>query len=518
MIKKILIYTTLLFPGVAAFSQEPADAIRYSWLQPGGTARIQAVGGASVGLGGEITTAFTNPAGLGLYKTSEFVFTGGFQFANVKGDYLNNNSKESKSAGQIGTTGFVLALPTKSQGAIRNWTFGIAANRKADFNNSISYSGLNNESSYSEKYLEELIRENVTDPNDAANNYPYGSSLAFNTFLIDTISSGNQVVGYRSNATPSSGLIQDQFIDTKGSMIEYTFATALNLSDKFYLGLGLGYESIYYVKNSTYTESDATAQKNNFNYFEVEEYLKTTGTGFNVKLGLLFKPVEQFRIGLNIHTPTWYEMDDTYSTTMTTDVEGYAGTSNALTQSSMDFNGGLPGQYNYNYSTPWRFMGGLSYVLREVHDITKQKGFITAEVEYLNYTDNKYSANDNMSVPYFDELNGIMDNVFKSSFNFRLGGELKFKTWMVRAGYAYYGNPYTDAFFDDNPEYTDTGNKMNISGGLGWRDKGMFIDLTYVHRLTKDFAYPYRLDQGFFAPADLKGSGGNVLLTFGVKF
>ncbi len=63
----------------------------------------------------------------------------------------------------------------------------------------MTLSGLNNQSSYSEKYLEELINNNVTDPNDAANNFPNGASLAFNTYLIDTIQgSGGSVAGYRS--------------------------------------------------------------------------------------------------------------------------------------------------------------------------------------------------------------------------------------------------------------------------------------------------------------------------------
>jgi hypothetical protein len=59
---------------------------------------------------------------------------------------------------------------------------------------------------------------------------------------------------------------------------------------------------------------------------------------------------------------------------------------------------------------------------------------------------------------------------------------------------------------------------MNISGGLGYRNKGVFVDLTYVHRLNKDVDFPYRVN----APrantfANLKDSGGNVLLTIGFK-
>ena len=82
---------------------------------------------------------------------------------------------------------------------------------------------------------------------------------------------------------------------------------------------------------------------------------------------------------------------------------------------------------------------------------------------------------------------------------------------MARLGFAYYGNPYQDKEFLK-------ASRMNLSGGLGYRHKGMFIDLTYVHRINKDVNFPYRVN----APqantfANLKENGGNVMLTLGFK-
>jgi hypothetical protein len=59
---------------------------------------------------------------------------------------------------------------------------------------------------------------------------------------------------------------------------------------------------------------------------------------------------------------------------------------------------------------------------------------------------------------------------------------------------------------------------MNISGGLGWRDKGKFIDLTYVQQMVKDGFYPYRLQDNVYFPVNMKGGSGNVILTIGFKF
>lgn len=58
-----------------AEAQLPDDALRYSYPFVSGTARSQAIGGAIGALGGDITAAHINPAGIGLYKTREIVLS-----------------------------------------------------------------------------------------------------------------------------------------------------------------------------------------------------------------------------------------------------------------------------------------------------------------------------------------------------------------------------------------------------------------------------------------------------------
>ena len=81
--KKKLLFLFLLICG-KTFSQIPEDAIRYSWFPQMGTARNMAIGGAMGSLGGDLTAAHVNPAGLGFYKTSELVLSPGFNFLNNK--------------------------------------------------------------------------------------------------------------------------------------------------------------------------------------------------------------------------------------------------------------------------------------------------------------------------------------------------------------------------------------------------------------------------------------------------
>ena len=47
--------------------------------------------------------------------------------------------------------------------------------------------GQTNQSSYSQKFLEEISKNNIKDGNTLSTEYPFGSSLAFNTYWIDTI-------------------------------------------------------------------------------------------------------------------------------------------------------------------------------------------------------------------------------------------------------------------------------------------------------------------------------------------
>jgi hypothetical protein len=160
-------------------------------------------------------------------------------------------------------------------------------------------------------------------------------------------------------------------------------------------------------------------------------------------------------------------------------------------------------------------MAGASYVLREVEDVRKQKGFITADIEYVNYKASSFTTdpdgdNSQSTKDYLKSLNKTIDKTYKGAFNFRLGGELKFTTLMVRLGGAYYGNPYKNL----NGE---KGNRFQLSGGLGYRDKGIFVDLAYVYTMGKDIHFPYRLQNAAFTGATIKNTGGNILLTVGFK-
>lgn len=494
----------------SAFAQGPEDGIRFSYMtQNGGTARSQAIGGAGASLGGEFSSLFINPAGLGFYKTGDFVVTPNFMMNSNKGSYLGNGESTSKNSFNLGATGIVFSVPPTSK-SISNISVGIGINRVADFNNYTYYKGKNNKTSYSEKYLEELFYDNVRNPNDAARNYPYGTSLAFNTYLINPIfDGGGNVTGYETAANPSTGLNQENTVKTKGGITDISLGMGVNVKDKWYFGGSISVPYLRYDKDLTYRESDASGNPNNgFDFFEVKESLQTSGMGLGAKFGAIFKPVSQFRLGLAVHTPTFYQLTDTYVTSVSTDLEGTGG-SGIKYQSSTDLTGGDALISKYYLFTPWKFAFSATLLLNEHENVQQQKGFITADVEYINYKGITFkdAGNSTSGKDYYKSVNETMSQIYQNAFNVKVGGELKFSTVMVRAGAAYYGNPYKN----------ENGNVFKLSGGLGYRNKGMFIDLTYVHSFVKDFNMPYRLQDKPNNPAIFKNNIGTIVATLGFK-
>src|SRR5690606_25439884 len=267
-----------------------------------------------------------------------------------------------------------------------------------------------------------------------------------------------------------------------------------------------------YKRESTFTEADATADENGFDFATVSEYLKTLGVGINLRAGIIYKPVEHVRLGFAIHSPTFYQLTDRYNAEVTTNTESYQG---QWTQSSTLFTNGEDAEFKYMLITPYRIIGSASYVLREIEDVRKQKGFITADIEFVNYKASNFSAlkdydNSQSTKDYLKSLNKAIDRAYKGAVNLRVGGELKFTTIMVRLGGAYYGNPYKDLA-------GEKGHRFQLTGGLGYRDKGFFIDVAYVHTMGKDVHFPYRLQNAAYSGATVKQVGGTAVVTVGFK-
>ncbi len=506
---KVKLYlSVLLLLSVDSIAQIPEEALRLSWISPNGTARHQAIGGAMGSLGGDLSANHINPAGLGFYNTSDLVLTPGWKFGKDKGQFRGSSVIADRyKAFNLGTSGFVLG----GFGA-----FAFTVTRVADFNDKVFYKGQNNYSSFAEPLADEFTLSNQTIDQALNNpNISLQTKMALYTYLVDTarVNGNLQVIARSENP---SNRDQQHTIETSGGITELTFGFGgdVTRNKKVLLGASLGIPIINLDRNSYYRESDATGDPDNdFNFLSYRENLSIRGVGGIIRAGVIYRPKDYIRLGLALHSPTWMLLKEETSSGLAADLEQlFAPASGYDSVGSSVFTGGMV-ENKYSLNTPMRIMISGSYVFREVEDIRNQKGFITADIEYTNYKWMKFGPYNDENSPdnqSFEPFNSAIDIIYKGTFNFRVGGELKFKTIMARAGFSYYGNPYAQSEIK--------GRKMNISGGLGYRNKGMFIDLTYVHRINKDVNFPYRVNSPRANTfATLKESGGNVLLTLGFK-
>jgi long-subunit fatty acid transport protein len=508
--KKILLISTL-FISYCLNAQTPDEALRTAWFTQNGTARNTAIGGVMGSLGGDITAANINPAGLGLYKTKEMVFTMGGMKNNNEFNYRDSLRTNDKGVFRYGTIGMVFGVtnPYKRE-SLRSSAFSFSLNQLASYNNRISFKGFNNYSSFSEQYLEELSRDNA-DTNSALSNYIFGSSLAFRTYLIDTATdAAGKFIGYQSMVPISTGVIQDYNAVTRGGYHEFALGFASNYNDRVYVGGSITIPFISYKRDLTYGEKDATNNpNNNFSYFNYKESLSSFGIGFGLKLGAIYKPTDNVRLGLAFHTPQVIGFTDKIRSSMITNTEAYASTKS---ESSDNLNDNKAGERKYTMTTPYRVIASASYVFSELENTKKQRGFISADVEFVNYRGarfSKTSENGDVIKNYYKELNSSIKDVYKGNVNFKVGGELKFDPIMVRLGAAYYGSPYAD----DNIK----ADKLVLSAGIGYRSKGMFIDLSVAQSMLNDAQFPYRLNDKANTYAVQTGNVQNVMMTVGFK-
>ncbi|MFA9206301.1 MAG: OmpP1/FadL family transporter [Burkholderiaceae bacterium] len=507
---KKLFFLILMGSSLTIYAQEPQDGLRLSWFAPSGTARSNALGGAMGSLGGDLSSNHINPAGLGFYKSSELLLTPKFLVQTNNFTYRGTSSSTTNSKSNFGSVGIVFADGQKRN----NWTstaFSITFNQIANYNNHSSFGGKNNFSSFSEKYLEELVGDRA-DTNAALGNYIFGSSLAFRTYLVDTTANAKgAVTGYQSLVPISTGVNQSYDAITTGSYDELAFGWGGNMEDKLYLGASLVLPMINYTKSVTYSEADATSNPdNNFGGFVIDEHFSSRGWGLGAKLGIIYKPESFLRVGFTIHTPQVISFRDQMSASMTTNTEKYAGIQSA---SSSELNNGYPGTREYTVATPTKAILSTSYFFASPGKPAQPLGFISADLEFINYAATRFYSNnyDKATSDYYNLINSAVKASYKNNINFKIGSEIKLTSnWMIRAGAAYYGSPYKDE--------TLKASRMVLSGGIGYRTNRNFIDFTIVSSSSKDAVFPYRLNDKPNTYANLTGNQLLFNIGYGIRF
>ena len=115
MKKNIVLLMFGLLTTLAINAQTIYDGVNLSAKDLNGTARFVGMGGAMGALGGDISTINTNPAGIGIYRSSEANATFGFSSYATGSDYQGNQLKSKATFGDLDNLGFVLSTQYSTQ-------------------------------------------------------------------------------------------------------------------------------------------------------------------------------------------------------------------------------------------------------------------------------------------------------------------------------------------------------------------------------------------------------------------
>lgn len=518
--KKLIFLGILLAIVSGSFAQDFVDnALLFSRTKPAGSARMQAIGGAQISLGGDFSSGLSNPAGLGMYNRSEFTITPGLNFQNNTSNYLGESTDQSKSVFNIPGLSFVYHHETGKESGFLGGSFGISMTRTNDLNREFRYSGTNDQNSMIDYFISQA---NGIAPDDLlwGNNGPGESfftlpGLAYSTYLIadepegasDYVSILTPIPAENGNPAEVRSVRQQEISEARGAQNQWSFSYGANFSDKFFLGAALGVVSLKYKVKQYFTESDYNFSLdptyNPVDYFELKEEYDIRGSGYNFTIGAIVRPVNFLQVGASLVTPTYYNIVDNYTAEInaewnTYDVTGpneryYPPTSNSYETF------GEPLISEYTLRTPMKVSGGATFI--------SKFGFVTADIEFVNYSKAKYSSQ--IAADFNNENDGIKGE-FESVVNYRGGAEYRFEQYRVRAGYSYQADPYRD---DDGVDQST----KSISGGLGYRGKSFFVDLAAIFSSTERSRSPYFID-GPDPVASQKFKNANYILTVGFTF
>jgi len=536
MKKNVLIsLLLLLFCNMYSFSQgNEIDAYTLSTSELNGTARSMAMAGAFGALGGDVSVLSGNPAGLGVYRSSEISGTLDFSNVNTSTNWTNIKTDMSKRSFSANNFAFSMYFPTSSDG-VRNWSLGFSYNRLKNY--SRSYKMTSNGQDYSMAdvaawrasnafgygdgiRLDEL---NLTGSYDPYNNRNLAGNwlpiLGFESGMFEHSGRGNE---YRSSFGTET-VIQSPYrnalrVNESGYMDEYNIGFGINVSNFMFLGASISATDMDYRYSSFYEDFFKYDERKN-DYLYLENRLNTKGSSVSVNLGVITN-LQMLRLGVAYQSPRWFKMTDYYGATAGTTIHAYA--DNPI----VDNNTPEDSYSEYRFRTPdkWIFSAAL---------ILGQSALISADYELMNYNSMFYSDRNGEGL----EVSDYIQDDFTWSHTFKLGTEIKVTPqFAVRAGYMMQTSPMREALAKNNvevlpagtiPHFTVTSNPINyFTVGLGYRfSANFYMDLACIYRYNNSDAYAFsntytRNEQVdvYSVPASLKTKTTRVALTMGYKF
>ena len=555
MMKKINLLLCLLFLScnINLFAQgNEIDAYTLSNTELGGTARSISMGGAFGALGGDISVISNNPAGLGIYRSSEISGSLDLNMVKTSTNWIGSKTDQSKTKFAPNNFGFELYFPTSS-GTVRNWNLGFSYNRVKNFNR--RYRMENNGQPYS---MADYIATRATNAFVDDKGY-YGipeADLIYRQTVYDPYNNSNlsghwlPILGYESGmygnmiVGGNDGVYQSAFgqergnnwgtyspkksllsVVESGSMDEYNIGFGMNISNFLFLGASVSITDINYKYRSGYDELFDNPQYAKDDNLYLQNWLSTEGTALSLNIGAIVN-LQMLRFGVAYNSPRWYDLTDYYDATGGTYISGF---------DDPKMESATPeGSYSeYKFHTPGKWIFSAA-------TIVGQSALLSVDYELMNFKNMRYSINSHSNGDVNLSANDHIDEDFTWSQTLKLGAEIKINPqFAVRAGYMMQTSPMKEQLYNNDvevypsgtiPHFTVTSNPTHFfTAGFGYRFTPNFsIDLACVFKYNKADAYAFSntyYDEPDYdiapipaMPAELITKSTRVVMTLGYKF
>lgn len=505
--KKILfIAISLPFAYVLPAQDFVDNALLFSRTQPSGSARIQALGGTQISLGGDYSSALSNPAGLGMYNKSEVTFSMGLSDTKTTSSFLGNTSDDGLTTFNIPGFSYV-HRQDNAKDKFLGGSFAIALSRVNNFNTAYNYEGDNNQSSIVDYFIND---SQGLSPDDMlfGGYYFYSlTGLAYNNYLTQDFNDNGEI-SYGSVLSPlpdeARTVRQLEEVIREGAQNQLSISYGGNYDDTFFFGAGMGFTTLRFEQKQIFEES-------NFRYstdptyepldnFVTSETFDIEGSGVNFTLGGIYRPLDFLQIGFSYVTPTVYTITDSYSASLKSrwnTFDYFADGTLILNSVSEEFD--VPFISEYDLRTPSKTSLGVTVI--------NKIGFISGDVEFVNYGKAKYSST--YEDESYDGENNAIKEDYTNALNFRIGAEYRYGILRIRGGYNHQSDPYTNSMGADNAI-------KSISGGAGLRIAKFFIDVAVVHSSGETVRRPYYAGSLPSPSAGIEYKSTNYLLTLGL--
>lgn len=477
---------------ISAHAQGEEDALRISTIRPGGTARSNGLANAFGAIGADPVSVAINPAGMALYRSSNLTFSLGLDI-NVDGStHYGSRSQGTTAKASIPNMALVLRTPPSASGAWKGASYGLAYDRAESHQHLTDAVAERVPGSVLDQFV---AQANGTPYSRIYDEYPFSSALAWDVFAIDTLTSDS--MNYFSRFPVGSDTRQRDLVESRGSTTRTGFFYAANIDDRIYLGASANIVAHRFKRNMRHTEH-SLAPNNSMDQFEVEDDLSTTGGGFDLSLGALFRVTERLRAGLAFHSPQWLNLTDQYTTTMR------SGFVTLGDRGDFDLSAESPdGTFTYRLRTPWKAVGSLAYVVGA-------QGLVSVDYEHAELPGMRFNPSNTLEDSYdFKYENDAIRKRFRSQGTLRVGTEWRFGNWYGRGGWAF----ATDAFARD--DFQSAQGRRVFAAGLGYRSAHVTVDFAanYTAQGVKHFAY----DPALVDPVAIDRTRVTSMVTIGLR-